>query len=212
MGGTPEFGGWWFAPRVCAGGRECYAAEEKGADVHSINPSISLRSRHRTRNLAARTAPALRPNSLAHLDGRPALDDALPARLPGARGELGLHDDEQPAGEVAPVVRLPERLVVGVGQLVEALDGGRRRGPATDLAPAVEGHGPQPGAEPLVLVVGELRQFADQQGEDVLNQVGRVRLLQPGAARRAEQQRRVQMHEARPRLPPRQDRGGARAG
>jgi hypothetical protein len=65
--------------------------------------------------------------------------------------------------------------------------GGRWMLSALDFAPFVHKHGAQPAAKTLVLVVGELRQLADEKGENFLNEVGGVRLLQADAPRPIEE-------------------------
>ena len=134
------------------------------------------------------------------LRGGPADGGVFPAGLPGRGLELGLHQFQGADGE------MPLKLLFRQGgDFVGAASFGNGRRPcggraATDLAPLVHQDGAQPVAKALVPVVGELRQLADEQGEDFLNEVGGVRLLQADAPRPVEEQRRIEIDEAPPRL------------
>src|SRR5262249_36106011 len=92
---------------------------------------------------------------------------------------------------------------VGGGNLQQSSIAAHRRRTsvvAPHFAPLVEQDGSQPAAETALPVINEVGQLPDQKGEDLLNQIRRVGVLQTQTAGPVEEQRSVQIDEASPRL------------
>ena len=75
---------------------------------------------------------------------------------------------------------------------------GGRRWPGAAVAPGVEQDGAQPAAKASLRVVVELGQLAEQDDEDILDQVLSVGILQAEPAHPVKQKRSVELDEALP--------------
>ena len=131
---------------------------------------------------------------------RLALDNVRPAGLPGGRLELRFHHLQGPADQVLAVFLIPQGVGLLGGRYVSEV-GVRvgRGGPAAPrFLPLVQRHHAQPAAKAALAVVVELRQLSQQDGENVLDQVGGILLLQAGAPRPVVDKRGIELHEPRP--------------
>ena len=172
-----------------------------------MSPRAS-RNRCSTRDLATRTPTGRHSQVGGNVGGSAALDGGCPERPPGAIVEL--RADHFADTDEATAARRHHRFLVdrlGVGELGEpelglgsAFPTGLPSEPAEMVVNLVPKDDPQPAAKgvagPLFL---EPTQVSGHGQESVLKHIGRVRLVQAPTAAPAVGERRIQIHERRPR-------------
>src|SRR5262249_28584592 len=133
----------------------------------------------------------------------PAEEDRLPERLPGGGLGLRFEEGEGPGEQLRPLLRLAgEVRALRLRQLLQRA--GRRADgllAAAQLAPAVGQDDAQPGAETAAGLVAERGHLLDEDGEDFLEQVGGVVVVEAGAPRPAVEEGRVELDETLPGVP-----------